>query len=104
MTSEERDEVLENLRAYLCSDLRDRLDEYRSWGVGLRSDSRACVRIAIEYIRALDDVREQARDRAFMADLWMYMACGLSREDAAKRARAEHGYDKPVAREVSRGE
>jgi hypothetical protein len=109
MTSAERDAALDGLRAQLCIQLRD------EWalrcGRTRPNPSRPCqrcrrLRNAITSIRALDSVREQARDRSFMASLWMYIACGLTREEAVKRARDDNGWQPfviPATRPAAKG-
>lgn len=53
------------------------------------SDRRIEIRGLIARVRALDALREKASERAFMADLWMYVAAGFSREEAMRKARAD---------------
>lgn len=89
-------EALDQVRAELCAELR------RDWPLRCKKHARErcvrshgrcawcrAIRVRLAQLRALDAVREQARDRDLMADVWMYIACGLSREEAFGKARAE---------------
>lgn len=72
-------------------ELRIELIARRAVNEDYRRLAREFARSKLRQIRALDAVREEARDRSFMADVWMYIACGLHRDEAVKRARSEHG-------------
>lgn len=94
-----RTELVERLRA----EARD-VNYYRtvarrlgsSWRVRF-ADRKSVPRVRglIRRIRALDAVMEHARDRDYMARVWMYIACGLTQAEAANRARAEMAAQEP---------
>jgi hypothetical protein len=77
--------------------LRQELAEHLRWYCGWRHNPlpneralyREHLRKRIRRIRALDKLVEKARDRDYMARVWMYIACGLTREQAALKAREE---------------
>jgi hypothetical protein len=48
------------------------------------------VRESVAELGAIDAVRAELADRAHMARLWMYIACGLNAGEAYKRALADH--------------
>lgn len=88
-----RDRLRERARRMLARRRRFALVPANAFDLGLYKQERVHLRENLRLhehaqIRALDAVLAYAEERAFMAELWMLIACGKSQRDAVKEARA----------------
>jgi hypothetical protein len=92
MTKSTHAETLDALRAELLQHLRaawaQRQPHTRDFCSMAWSCSAGEIVALVARVRAIDAVRANLRDRKYMAELWMLIACGKTREEAAMEARA----------------
>lgn len=91
----EHEKALDQVRAEICRQLkRDWPIRCRGAQLGSCTSELRCpwckrVRDLVTQLRALDTLRAEYREAAFMREFWMLRACGLSREEALEKARAD---------------